>query len=117
MGAMKRVRLLSEVHPLTDPALDALDALQQAREWFGYDIESAGGENYAEKNALIADAATAEDSLLVVRDWSHLDFIGFPNCAIRSVDFPPSRRLRRHLRYCVRRRYVTHCRSLRAIAP
>ncbi|MFO7481992.1 sulfotransferase [Oceanibaculum nanhaiense] len=70
------VAVLSEVHPL---GWATLDPLAQARDWFGLigagDLEGRDGLPHAEAIALIATKARRRKRPLVIRDWSHLDFM------------------------------------------
>ncbi len=86
LASMQGVVLLSEIHPagaaLYFPNYDPLD---QARRWYGLfdDAEAARigrtrPERFAETIALIAERCRERGLALVIRDWSHLDFIGAP---------------------------------------
>ncbi len=93
LGCMEKVALLSEIHP-QGPAMFAplfadqpelsrkWDPLVQAREWFDwFDDEGAGsaGEmGFSEAIGRIEAQAAAHGKELVIRDWSHPDFIGAP---------------------------------------
>ncbi|WP_430435861.1 hypothetical protein [Oceanibaculum nanhaiense] len=70
------VAVLSEVHPL---GWATLDPLAQAREWFGLigadDLHGRDGLPHAEAIALIARRAGRRRHPLLIRDWSHLDFM------------------------------------------
>lgn len=70
------VAVLSEVHPL---GWATLDPLAQARDWFGLigadDLHGRDGLPYADAIALIAGSARRRKRPLVIRDWSHLDFM------------------------------------------
>ena len=85
LGSMKNVFLLSEVHPRTDPGLTQLDPIWQAQEWFRFfpdrpDAHKAfGGDAFAKKIERVYDEVAARNGILVLRDWSHLDFTGFPH--------------------------------------
>ena len=70
------VAVLSEVHPL---GWATLDPLAQARDWFGLigadDLHGRDGLPHAEAIALIARRAGRRRHPLLIRDWSHLDFM------------------------------------------
>jgi hypothetical protein len=79
---MQGVVLLSEIHPL---GTRFFDPLWQARTWFDLPdpraVQAAahhGRIDFAEAIGLIRDAAAERGSMLVLRDWSHLDFTGVP---------------------------------------
>ena len=76
-----RAAILSEVHP---DGFATLDALAQAHHWFGLleadDMAELAARNavpYAEAIALIARKAAKARRPLILRDWSHLDFMPF----------------------------------------
>jgi hypothetical protein len=86
LASMQGVCLLSEIHPagaaLYYPNHDPLD---QARRWFelfGNDEAAKIGrtrpEGFAGTIGLIDARCRARGMALVIRDWSHLDFIGVP---------------------------------------
>lgn len=70
------VAVLSEVHPL---GWANLDPLAQARDWFGLigedDLQGQDALPYADAIALIARRAGRRRHPLLIRDWSHLDFM------------------------------------------
>ena len=70
------VAVLSEVHPL---GWATLDPLAQARDWFALigddDLQGRDALPYAEAIALIAGRAGRRRHPLLIRDWSHLDFM------------------------------------------
>lgn len=76
-----RAVVLSEVHP---DGFANLDPLAQAHRWFGLlstaeraDLAARNTVPYAEAMALIARKAARARRPLIVRDWSHLDFMPF----------------------------------------
>ncbi len=82
LGCMQGVVLLSEIHPL---ATRLFHPLKQAHEWHGLfspkDIETLktrGIIPFEEVIRLVHERAEARGERLVVRDWSHLDFVGVP---------------------------------------
>jgi hypothetical protein len=79
---MKGVVLLSELHPL---AWSLFNPIKQASEWFGLltpeDLDwlkQQGSVSYAKVIGLIEQRCTERGSVLVLRDWAHLDFTGHP---------------------------------------
>ncbi len=79
LGCMDEVVLLSEVHPLGRPMIDPVP---QALRWHG--LVRANEQDklqlmpYAPLIRLMAQRAHAQGKRLVLRDWSHLDFLGVP---------------------------------------
>ncbi len=82
LGCMEGVVLLSELHPL---ASSLFDPLKQAAEWFGLlsqrdlaDLQKQGATTFSNAIALIEQRCSARGSTLVLRDWGHLDYTGYP---------------------------------------
>lgn len=82
IGSMRRVVLLSEVHPF---GLRENNPLAQAQCWYAlFDaaecraLEGAGAMCFADAIGWIERAASRRGDALVIRDWSHLDFTGVP---------------------------------------
>ena len=81
LATMDDVVLLSEIHPA---GVNMFNPLQQAHEWYGLlndsDIQrlQRGGMSFIEAILLISDRCVERGKKLVLRDWSHLDFIGLP---------------------------------------
>ncbi|MFG0259285.1 MAG: hypothetical protein ACF8LK_02945 [Phycisphaerales bacterium JB041] len=81
LGCMEGVLLLSEVHPL---GVRTIDPAEQAASWHGLlqprelDRWAGGRGRYDELIALLASRAEARGKTLLLRDWSHLDFLGVP---------------------------------------
>lgn len=88
VGCMQGVALLSEVHPLDNEYLGViLPPLCQAYYWLNLltDKEFASLESqevipFHEAITLIYTRASAKQQTLVLRDWNHLDFFGYPFC-------------------------------------
>lgn len=84
LASMDRVVLLSEIHPL---GVRMFDPLQQAHRWYGLvspdDLQRLQGQwiAFADAIGLIARRCVEQGRLLVLRDWSHLDYTGFPYAA------------------------------------
>ncbi len=85
LGSMRHIRVLSEVHPL-DPQRKIT---RQAAAWFGLldetDLPWLRGfdardplEAYGEIVARLAERCAGQGRYLVLRDWSHLDYLGVP---------------------------------------
>jgi protein O-GlcNAc transferase len=79
---MDNVVLLSELHPL---GLSLFNPLKQASDWFGLlrakdvaGMKAAGQVTYSDAIALIAERCAEKGSTLVLRDWAHLDYTGYP---------------------------------------
>lgn len=82
LGVMPSVVLLSEIHPL---GTKHFDPLRQARDWFQL-VSSAELTRFGELDraqfvdaiALVHSRCEQRGQQLILRDWSHLDFTGFP---------------------------------------
>lgn len=84
LGCMEGVMLLSELHPLA--SLDG--AFKQAKEWFGLltqndiaELQKPGSANYTKAIMLIELRCRERGATLVLRDWAHLDYTGYPYLA------------------------------------
>lgn len=81
LGCMKGVMLLSEVHPL---GVRVIDPAQQAAEWHGLlrpdevGTWARGRGRYDELIVLLNKRAESRGRALLLRDWSHLDYLGVP---------------------------------------
>ncbi|MDQ7012329.1 MAG: hypothetical protein Q9O74_00360 [Planctomycetota bacterium] len=81
LGCMEGVMLLSEVHPL---GVRVIDPAAQAAAWHkllrpGELEQWAGGRGrYDGLIALLVERAEARGKTLLLRDWSHLDYLGVP---------------------------------------
>ena len=82
LGSMEGVALLSELHPL---AWNIFNPLKQASEWFGLltakdvaQLKTDGDVAYSKVIALIEQKCTERGRVLVLRDWAHLDYTGYP---------------------------------------
>lgn len=84
LASMNGVVLLSEIHPL---GVRMFDPLQQAHSWYGLvtedDLQRLQGQRiaFADAIGLIARRCAEQGRLLVLRDWSHLDYTGIPYAA------------------------------------
>lgn len=83
LGCMKNIALLSEINPR---GLDYINPLSQAYEWYGLLndddiklIQERGGIGFVAGLALINRRCTEKGNTLLIRDWSHLDFTGWPH--------------------------------------
>jgi protein O-GlcNAc transferase len=82
LGCMEGVVLLSELHPRV---WNTFNPLKQAEEWFGLltldeitELQKQGTENYTNAIALIEQRCKERGATLVLRDWAHLDYTGYP---------------------------------------
>ncbi|MEX0642058.1 MAG: hypothetical protein WD468_05125 [Pirellulales bacterium] len=82
IGAMQDVYLLSEINPL---GTGRFNPLRQAHDWFKLvdseeveEIEPGNEERFRAAIILLKRRCVERGGLLVLRDWSHLDFLGFP---------------------------------------
>ncbi len=92
LGSMEGVFLLSEIHPLTEQVdaaytrmVEAMNPLRQAIEWHRlpteHDLRKLGKRErveFSELLVLLAERAQSRGGALLVRDWTHLDFIARP---------------------------------------
>lgn len=83
LGSMRDVVLLSEVHPR---GVGLINPARQASEWFGL-LSQADARSwktrppsFAQVLALVDQRAGDKGQTLIVRDWSHLDYVGVPFC-------------------------------------
>ncbi len=83
IGCMDDIALLSEVHPFVGSS--QFNPMLQAQNWFGIDVaaklqalELKKGLNWLEGIELIYGWVAEQGKILVVRDWSHLDYTGVP---------------------------------------
>jgi hypothetical protein len=90
LGCMEGVVLLSELHPRTGK----IHPLKQAREWFGLltqndiaELLKQSSVSYAQVITLIEQRCIQRGDTLVLRDWAHLDYTGFP--FIASPNYRP----------------------------
>jgi hypothetical protein len=81
LASMDDIVLLSEIHPRGS---HMFNPLQQAMEWYGLlpatELEALVREkiSFVDAIALIAGRCAEQGKVLVLRDWSHLDYIGIP---------------------------------------
>lgn len=81
LGCMDGIALLSEVHPL---GVRMIDPAEQAMRWHNLlrpaemSAWRGGRGRYDELMLLLAQRAHAKKQSLLLRDWSHLDFLGTP---------------------------------------
>ena len=81
LASMNNLVLLSEIHP---DGMKVFNPLRQAHAWYGLlgadDLGRArrGEIGFVEAIRLIARRAREEGRILLLRDWSHLDYIGIP---------------------------------------
>ncbi|MCF8067730.1 MAG: sulfotransferase [Desulfobacterales bacterium] len=82
LGCMEGVVLLSEIHPAI---INELTAIEQAHAWFNLltteDLKSLvkmGHIKFSDAIALIHQRCEENGKILVIRDWTHIDFTGVP---------------------------------------
>jgi len=77
-GAMNSHVLLSEIHPDAQHAL-SFNVLRQAQQWHGLLPETDWREtNFVDAVTQIEQALRADAKQLILRDWSHVDYLGPP---------------------------------------
>jgi hypothetical protein len=86
LSSMDNIALLSEIHPFGYQSQQSLNPLMQAHEWFNLLTQS--DINHVTKNQpypfvdairLIKKRCDERDLLLIIRDWTHIDFTGWPH--------------------------------------
>jgi len=82
LGCMDGVMLLSEVHPTVPSPFSVVD---QAREWYGV-VVPRGLDFLSQVDLMVRDAA-ARGSSLVLRDWSHVDFVSCDEPGWNPINF------------------------------
>lgn len=82
LGCMHGVVLFSEVHP---DAMKFINPIRQAMDWHGLVTEKEakqwrmkGDSLFAQLFVLAGYRATAKGQVLLLRDWSHIDYHGVP---------------------------------------
>lgn len=82
LGCMHGVALLSEIHP---HAMRKFNPLEQARQWFGLlteddlaSLRNQGEIGFGDAIALIEQRCRERGKTLLLRDWAHLDYTGYP---------------------------------------
>lgn len=82
LGSMEGVVLLSEIHP---HACNVFNPLVQAKEWFDLltqsdleNLQKQGTVDFIKAIELIEQRCGARADALVLRDWAHLDYTGYP---------------------------------------
>ena len=81
LGSMSDIALLSEIHPY---GLEYFSPLEQAKDWYGFFTEQEieelkkTGITFNKIIYLINDKASEKGKQLVIRDWTHLDYLGIP---------------------------------------
>jgi hypothetical protein len=82
LGSMDGVVLLSEIHPA---GTRYFNPLQQAHQWFGLltpgdlrRLQTGGTVDFRDAISLIAERCSTKGKVLLLRDWSHLDFTAVP---------------------------------------
>jgi L,D-peptidoglycan transpeptidase YkuD (ErfK/YbiS/YcfS/YnhG family) len=102
LGSMDGVVLLSEINP---QGLAVFDPLIQAHQWFGLltaedtaMLERRGGLPFLDGMALIERRCAERGKLLVLRDWTHLDFTGVPYVRRLTYDLSLARVLQQRFR-------------------
>jgi len=81
LASMQNIVLLSEIHPL---GVQMFNPLQQAAKWYGLltsrDLARVknGNLTFLQSIQLITSRCAEQGLILVLRDWSHLDYTGVP---------------------------------------
>ena len=82
LGCMNDVILLSEIHPAGS---QLYNPIQQAHEWFNLitpadfnTIKTKKNYSFLDAIELISKRCNKKNKTLIIRDWSHLDFMAIP---------------------------------------
>lgn len=82
IASMQGINLLSEIHPLGthvfNPALQASRWFQLLDEQTASSLPLQSEDDFVEAIFTINEKAIANDTTLVIRDWTHLDYHGAP---------------------------------------
>lgn len=82
LGCMRDIVLLSEIHP---HGTQWFNPLTQAQEWFQLfsdaelrELQKLGTVNFVDLISLIDERCRELNKILIIRDWTHLDFTAVP---------------------------------------
>lgn len=79
IGSMEGMALLSEIHPA---GIRFFHPLKQAQHWFGLlsseEVARCRGLSFLDAIELVWDRCEKSNLVLVIRDWSHLDYTALP---------------------------------------
>ena len=78
LGSMKTVALLSEIHPKAQQAV-SFNAVKQAQKWLDFDLTyPAQNNDFVASIKAIDRHCSQHKKILLLRDWSHVDYLGVP---------------------------------------
>jgi len=78
LGCMEEIALLSEIHPDSQRAL-SFNAVRQAQQWLDFDPTVEWKKTaFIEAIHQINEHCQKLNKTLILRDWSHVDYFGFP---------------------------------------
>ncbi len=78
LGSMKTVALLSEIHPKAQKAV-SFNAIKQAQKWLNFDPNHPWqASDFVASIKAIEQHCSQQKISLLLRDWSHIDYLGVP---------------------------------------
>ena len=78
LGSMNTVALLSEIHPNAQKAV-SFNAVKQAQQWLDFDPTYPWQtNNFVTAIKAIEQHCSQQQQILLLRDWSHVDYLGVP---------------------------------------
>jgi hypothetical protein len=105
LSSMDNIALLSEIHPFGYQSQQSLNPLMQAHEWFNLltqsDIDHVMKKHpypFVDAIRLIKKRCDERGLSLVIRDWSHIDFTGWPHNPSPSYELTTAKVLSKKFR-------------------
>ena len=78
LASMNSIVLLSEIHPTAQHAV-SFNALRQAQQWYGIGLDQNWQKvSFIDAIHIIHQHCQKHNLHLVIRDWSHVDYLGLP---------------------------------------
>lgn len=104
LACMEKIALLSEIHPYGYKK-QYINPLAQAHQWFGLlnpgdiaRIQNGPPPSFADAVELIKRRCDERGLALVIRDWSHLDFTGWPHVSKPAYKLTTAKTLSRRFK-------------------
>ena len=77
LGCMDNIALLSEIHPDAQNA-SSFNAIKQAEQWLNFDPAVWQANDFVSAIHAIKQHCSQLNRTLLLRDWSHIDYLGVP---------------------------------------